>query len=195
MWSILKEIITSPAGSFGFVAALLIFVGWVIHYVTKKMERIDSDHDTLTKSTEKIEKFIDEIRKDLSYLKGVVDYKNDLAQSHSPVSLTKKGKDVSEEIGAESIIANNWSKIKSSIEMDANNKNAYDIQQYCMETSAVEPEKFFKEEDLNRLKLFAFKNGKSFQYYSVVLAILIRDRYFLEKRIDTNDVDRHKPTN
>lgn len=192
-WSIIREILASPAGSFAFVFGLLCFSGWLIHYVTKKTTSINTEHSTLKESTKKIESFIDELRKDMAYIKGTIELKNDLAQSHSPVSLTQKGKEVCDEIGAEEIVANNWSKIKNTLNNEVHNKNAYDIQQYCIETAAVEPEKFFNNTDLEKIKLFAFKKGKSFQYFSMVFAIIIRDKFFAEKGIDTNDVDKHDP--
>ena len=72
-------------------------------------------------------------------------------------------------------------------------KNAYDIQQYCIETAAVEPEKFFAKADLDKLKQFAFNQGNPFQYYSSMFGIIIRDKYLQIKGISISEVDINDP--
>lgn len=93
MFDILRDIFSSPAGSFGFVAGLIILGGWVIYYVTKFKTTLDVKHESLEKSTAKIIGNIDEIRKDVAFLRGsmeILTKNNDkLTQRNSPISLTE----------------------------------------------------------------------------------------------------------
>ena len=196
-YTLIRDILTSPTGSFGFVVAILGLAFWLVHFVTKKTTHIASDHSVLTKSIVKVETTIDDMRKDLSYLKGTIDVirkdSKPLSQSFSPVSLTDFGKQIAEELQATNIISKNWDKIYKILEHEICNKNAYDIQEYCKETAAVQPEKFFNFEDLNKIKDFAFKQGNNLQYYSIIFALLIRDKYFEVKGINLDDIDKHTP--
>lgn len=92
MIDLIKDILTSPAGSFGFVFGILILAFWLVHYVTEKITIITSKHNELvddcknleernTKALEKsedsiykrfeiIESKIDDIRRDIAYLRG-----------------------------------------------------------------------------------------------------------------------------
>ncbi len=205
----IKLILGSPFGSFGFIVSVLLGCGWLIHYVTKKTTQFTSKHDSLkdnvnningslSGSITKIDNHIDEIRRDLSYLKGSIDiFKRDspsVAKSHSPVSLTEIGEQLKAELKAEEVIKRNWEKIFADLEKNICNKNAYDIQQYCLEMSAVEPERFLGKLDLDNLKQFAYQKGNLLQYYSPIFGIIIRDKYLEIKGINVSDVDLHDPT-
>ncbi len=212
MIQLIRDILTSDAGSFPFVFALMILAFWLVHWVTKKVTTINSEHSELTKTTTKIDTHIDEVRKDLSFLKGVINNNdvdemrkdlsylkgsfdiirsgaNPLTKSKSPISLTEKGLEVAEKINARDIIANNWEKIYADLESNICDKNAYDIQEYCIETASVEPERFFDKDTLSKLKDFAYNEGRPLQYYGGMLGVLIRDKYLNIKGIDVSEVD------
>ncbi|MCR5588108.1 MAG: hypothetical protein K6F72_00670 [Bacteroidales bacterium] len=218
--SILQMLLGSPVGTFAFILSLMLGAGWLIHWVTKKVTEIKTSHEYLQKENEKtndsleihaqktesklehhaekIDRAMDEIRRDISFLKSAFDiYKTNppspLAQSHSPVSLTKKGEEVSEELGAEEMIAKNWDKIYKALEEDVCDKNAYDIQQYCMETSTVELEKFLDPESIEKIKLYAYKAGMPMAYYAPIFGIPIRDKYLERKGISVEEVDKNDP--
>lgn len=197
MFDLFKEILKSPAGSFGIVVAMFGLAFWLTHYVTKKITEITSEHGILSKNVLGIEHHVDEIRRDLSYLKGTVDTirsgSSPLTQAHSPISLTEKGREVAEELKAESIVARNWTKIFNDLEQNIKDKNAYDVQVYCMETAAVQPENFFDKSALDFIKEIAYKQGNSFQYYSGVFGVLIRDKYLSLKGIDKDEIDINNP--
>jgi len=209
MIDLIKQILGSQAGSLGFVFGIMFLGGWLIHFVTKKTTLIDSDHNMLretnkrieqnfTEAASKIERNVDETRRDLVYLKGTIDIliagSKPLTQSKSPISLTEYGLEISAKLKADEIIAKNWEKIFKVLEENICDKNAYDIQTYCMEAVAVEPEKFFDKQSLDGIKLYAFKEGKSFQYYSGVFSVLIRDKYLQIKNIDISEVDANDPS-
>ena len=72
MIDILEKIFSNPFGSAGFVFAVLVSIGWTIFFLTKHITKIRCSHNTLKKSTDKMESNIDEIRKDLKYCCEVV---------------------------------------------------------------------------------------------------------------------------
>lgn len=192
-----KLILSSPAGSFAFIVGIMLLGGWLIYWVTKSVTKINAEHGHFNESVKKMDTNIDDIRKDLSYLKGSIDIirsgANPLTQSNSPITLTKKGEEIAEEINANEIIAQNWDKIYSNLESEICDKNAYDIQEYCIETASVEPELFFDKVTLSKLKTFAYNQGRPLQYYSGMLGVLIRDKYLKIKKIDVSEIDQHDP--
>ncbi len=62
-------------------------------------------------------------------------------------------------LGIYEMFDNNWMRIKFLIEENAQSKNPYDIQQFCIEQAVVFPEKFLKEEELAKIKLDAYNLG------------------------------------
>ena len=209
--SLFERVLTSPAGSFSFVFALLVLAGWLIFWVTKKITTIQVSHKQIEKDNEKtcnkvenhaekMDKHMDEIRKDISYLKAMIDVykispKDALAQSHSPVSLTDKGNEVATQINADEMIAGNWEKIFATLEANINGKNAYDIQEYCLQTATIELDKFLDNTSIDKLKQFAYREGRPLAYYAPVFGIKIRDKYLSIKGISVEEVDKHDPNN
>lgn len=195
MWDIIKTIITSPAGSFAFVAGFLYLCGWLVYKVTKAT----TEWNDKQKGIDKLERRVEDISTNLQYIKATLEVmKNNppelnLTQAHSPVTLTKIGQDVANEIGARRIIADNWQKIQDCIDTADLGSNAYDIQQFCIETASIALEKFFSEEDIIKIKEFAFNNGKTLAYYGGMFGVLIRDKYFESKHIPIEEVDRNAP--
>ena len=58
------------------VAATVVIIGlalWLTHYVTKKVTEIRGGHSSLSATSETIKNDFNEIRKDISYLKGSVE--------------------------------------------------------------------------------------------------------------------------
>ena len=120
----------SPAGSFGSVFALFALAFWLVHWITKKVTSIENSHGNLKDSNdktntkidslcEKQDKNMEEIRKDIAFLKAMADiFKSNpahqIAQSHSPISLTEYGNAVALELDADNSIERNWEKIKTS---------------------------------------------------------------------------------
>lgn len=192
MWAVIKTILTSPFGSFAFVFALLCTAFWLVHYITKFIERLNSK----TERVEKLENNIDSIKGDLHYIKATLNviqanYSN-LTQSHSPVSLTPKGKEVAQKMGIDEMIAENWDKIYDVIEKRSFN-NAYDIQQFCIETATVNLDEFFSPSDVNKIKTFAYNEGHQIAYYGSMIGVILRDKYFESKGISVSEVDDNDP--
>jgi len=141
---------------------------------------------------------VGEVKNDLSYLRGGFEmFKKGIspvAQSLSPIGLTPIGIEKSKIINAEEMVARNWEKIYENLEQNIKSKNAYDIQQYCMDTAAVHPDKFLSDSDIDSLKMLAYREGNPLMYYSPVFGIPIRDKYLSIKGIDISDVDKNDPS-
>lgn len=209
--NLLRDVLGSPIGSFAWILGVMILGGWLIYYVTKHVtkfkcdrEDIGTKHVEIKGSIEKVKDKLDEkleaINRDISFIKGSLDVirttgvSNDTVASHSPISLTPTGKDIANELGLEGIIASNWDKIYSYLENNGMNaKNAYDIQQFCMETATISLDNFFSEKDINKIKTFAFEKGKLLAYYGPMIGVMIRDAYFKHKGINPLEVDKHTP--
>ncbi len=158
-------------------------------YVTSNLER----------RTDKIEGYIDEIRKDISFLKGALDIvkkanKNTLMQAHSPISLTEKGNEVSKELAVDDMLTRNWEVVYNLLEKEIKDKNPYDIQQSCIEELTVAPDKYLLPEDLLKVKNYAYNTGEPLALYTRLIAIVLRDRYFIAKGIEIADIDVHDPS-
>jgi len=57
----------------------------------------------------------------------------------------------------------------------------------------LQPNKFFAESDVLLIKELAYKKGLALMTYTNILGVLIRDKYFRQKGIDIDDVDKHAP--
>jgi len=92
------------------------------------------------------------------------------------------------------MVANNWGHIYDFICSKMSQGNAYDIQQFCIDTATISLEKFFLPEDLAKVKLYAYNNGNPIEYYGSMIGVIIRDKYFEIKGIDVTEVDRCAPS-
>jgi hypothetical protein len=210
MTDLLKDILLSPFGSFASVFSLFTAAFWLVHWITKKVteirtsqEKIESSVDNVYKRidnrVDKIEGHIDDIRRDISFLKAVVDVsqfnsKQEVAQRKSPISLTEIGHKIAEELKAEDMLGRNWDRIFDNLETNINDKNAYDIQQYCIETATIDLGAFIEKSDVDTVKKTAYKDGRPLAFYAPIFGVLIRDKYLNQKGIDISEVDKHDPS-
>lgn len=190
----LKDILTSNGGAFAVVVAILAAVGYALVQVTKWQCEMKS----ATERTKKVEDNLDGIKTDIHYIKGTLDVlkanmPNALTQAHSPVSLTLRGQEQAEKMGVYDLVAENWDKIIKYIDANVASKNAYDIQQFCIERASISPEMFFAPEDVAKIKNFAFNNGQPLAYYGGMIGVIIRDKYFAMKGIPLAQVDENDP--
>lgn len=116
-----------------------------------------------------------------------------LTATHSPISLTEAGKVVAEEIKIKEAVDANKDNILKYIDENSESMNAYDIQQLCIETASIALDRFFLNEDIDRIKTHAFQNGNPLSVYGRLIGVLIRDIYFDERKIDIEEVDKHDP--
>jgi hypothetical protein len=196
MLDLLREVFKSDAGSFGFIFALVCLIIYGVYKITKFTTKIETEHGTLSNRVDRIESNIDEIRKDLAFVRGNVDaaiaIKDTLTKKKSPISLTDDGIKLVNEYNFENILARNWEQILKSTN-DVETKNPYDLQEYFIETAYLEPSKFFSKDDVDELKTVSYKTGFAFMSIARVMGILIRDAYFKQKGIAIEEVDKNTP--
>ena len=193
-FELLKDILGSPAGSFGFVVFILLLIGWIIHKITVFI----TVWNVKEKGLDKLESKVDILSSDIVYIKTQLTMLNtnatgSLVQSHSPISLTEMGRTIAEKMNIEAIIARNWDNIYNYIDARVQSKNAYDIQQFCIESATIALDKLFSKEDLDYIKIFAYNEGKPLGFYGGMIGVLIRDKYFEQKGINTKSIDDFDP--
>lgn len=204
MVDVIKQIFLSPFGSFGSVFALFALAFYLVHWITKKITKMNVEHDAicadhakiqgrLEKTIEKSDSKFDSIRSDIAIIKASLQVGNPLTQSHSPIGLSKKGELVADELKVQEKIQKNWERIEPLISKGTISKNAYDIQQFCIEQTMVNPENFFDAASLLEFKNYAFNKGNNLSIYLNMIGIMIRDEYFNRKGIDKAEVDEHDP--
>ena len=112
-----------------------------------------------------------------------------LTQSHSPISLTEKGRSIADSLGLGDIINKNWDKISALIKDE---KNPYDIQMEFITRLILDYEECLDHDSVEKIKMDAFMRGIPLQDFMRMAGIISRDRYFAEHGIDVSEVDRHR---
>lgn len=111
-------------------------------------------------------------------------------QSHSPISLTEKGKKIAEALGLDKVLEKNWSSMESIIDDE---KNPYDIQMEFISRFILDSEKYIDADSLNAIKNDAYLSGIPLIDYMRMLGVMARDRYFAEHSINISEVDENDP--
>jgi uncharacterized protein YajQ (UPF0234 family) len=153
---------------------------------TEKFKAHDCKIDEAGKNTERLIRL--ETKMDLVYMNTA---KNPLVQSHSPISLTKLGEDVSSNIKAAEILKNHYVQLKKIME-HAQPKTAYDIQEQAMRIARESLDDLLNEDELVTVKDEAFKHGVPLEDVLVVIGILLRNEYLREKGIPISEIDKTK---
>lgn len=79
------------------------------------------------------------------------------------------------------------------IDVNSESKNAYDIQELCVDTASMSLEKMFLQDGVNLVKTYAFNNGTYLSSYGRLIGVIVRDRYFEAKGINKDEVDQYDP--
>ncbi len=111
-------------------------------------------------------------------------------KQNSPLRITPKGEEVVKKLGMDKMFANNWERIRRLIDAEVEEKNAYDINEFCIKYAVVYPEKFLQPAEIAVLKDDAYQQGMALMDYMKILAVMARDAYFRENGIKTEDADR-----
>jgi len=185
----LKEIFTSPAGSFASVLAFLLFILWLAVKAGKIIERF--------KIVDKLETAIDKIKDDISeikaFMKVFLEKSSEFTQTSSPRNLNEKGHEISDKINAKVIIKSQWSQIEKDVKLNLKETdNPYTIQQACFDVGK-HYSKYTTPEQFDMIKRIAFNEGHNLYDYDILFGIEIRDRYFTEHKINVREVDIHDP--
>ena len=189
VWTLIKEILGSPGGSFASVAsvAFLVILGSVkLGGIIEKYKVVD-----------KLDGAIDNIRQDIASIKGFMETirnrNTGFAQRNSPISLTDSGKEVSKSINAEKIISLKWDSILKTIKTRIkDDDNPYTIQEVCFNIGK-NYSTIASPDDMNMIKNIAFKEGRELFDYDIIFGIEIRDKYFKDCDIKVSEIDNHDP--
>lgn len=188
---------------------LAVYVGWWLSKFRKDIDNLPcKDHQKLIDNHDRKlsedASLLHRIEGELSVLKGFgnsIDNMNrtlqmlaagmastsSLTQSHSPISLTDKGKKIAEELRLSDIINSNWDKISSIISGEI---NPYDIQMEFITQLISNYDKYLDSQSMDIIKKDAFMRGIPLIDYLRMIAIMSRDRYFSEHSIDIAEVDK-----
>lgn len=146
-------------------------------------------HDTAVSRIETSIEFLTKEIRDAMTIFQQQNIKTDgFTQTHSPLSITKQGWEMVERLGVKKMFDENWPRVKELIDNGVADKNAYDIDDFCLKQAVVFPDKFLTEDNLSVLKDDAFKRGLTLTSYMKVIAVMARDEYFKEKGINIEDI-------
>lgn len=163
-----------------------------VHDKTKEYDKKSADCEkrfVMIEERKADSKIVDDIRMDISLMRMALtaalsgDAAGTIIQSHSPMSLNEAGKKLAAEMNIDGRIEKNWAKIQLLLNNNTGPKTPYDIQQFCIDTARVYPERFLSDEDIDFLKDYAYDNGKPLAYYGEMIGVIIRDRYFEQEGI------------
>lgn len=174
----------------------IVFVSIWCYKVYSKVKKIDDlpcdkHHDKMAmhdNAVTRIETAIIYLTKEIDNAMVIFQQQNiktdGFTQTHSPLSITEHGWKMVERLGLKKMFDDNWPRIKALIDDGVADKNAYDIDDFCIKTAVVFPEKFLSEGNIAVLKDDAFKNGLTLTAYMKVVAVMARDRYFKESGME-----------
>ena len=134
---------------------------------------------------------LDNVNRSLQILAAGGAVRSNLTQSHSPISLSDKGRVIANEIKLHDIVDANWDSISSVI---TDQKNPYDIQMEFIMRLIIDNEQLIDPQSLDLIKTDAFMRGIPLIEYMRMAGIIARDRFFKEHGIDIADIDRHTPS-
>lgn len=143
----------------------------------EKLEEHGLAVQSLKTSIEYLNKNLERINSQLSNSNAA------FTQQHSPLSITQRGWEVVRKLGMEKMFTDNWPRIRQMIDTDVKSKNAYDINEYCIQHAVVYPEKFLRQDEIDVLKNDAYTQGLALMDYMKIIAVMARDKYFEENNI------------
>lgn len=173
--------------------AILALAFWAIYKIAKMITLFNGFKEERTE----IKTDLTDIKNNVAKTTATVDllYQSHLStvKSHSPLSLTEKGKEISDALKLEEKVANHWSEIKNKIE-EKNPSNPYDIQTASLGMARDCFEAIFTNEERNEIKQHAFKIGLNILEFFPIIGIIARDKLLSERGINLSEVDKHNPT-
>ncbi len=179
MLEIFQSILSSPAGSFGFVFGVLAITYFVVYKAGKLVHKFEGFG--------KLESSIDVIKIDVlsikAFINGLKLENNKFSVRNSPIKLSDEGKEVASSIQAESLVSKNWNVLDKEIKSNTSEtNNPYVIQEYCFEIGKNFSH-YLNEPEMDYIKKYAFNEGHNIENYDVIFGVIIRDKYFKEHTI------------
>jgi len=151
---------------------------------SKQIDRIDYKIDLQTKRFDNLDYKFDVLK---TTVDGAIS-KGGFSKRRSPWELTDLGIKLAKDNNFYDMIDRAWDKISEELK-SLETINPYDLQNRSInipfeDAVTQSPPKFFSEDDINRLKILAYKTDADLWESTRVIGILIRDRYFSENGID-----------
>ena len=116
------------------------------------------------------------------------------SNSQSPIGLTAIGMKYYNELEIEKIINTHWEEwseqIYHALSSVSSSATAYDVQKVCFDIFNKFASKI-SEEELNKIKDHAFKNGVDLILYDSLFQVPVRDRMLAELNLSVDDIDKH----
>ena len=119
---------------------------------------------------------------------------NPFAQSHSPISLTNDGNEISKKMNVEATIARLYPNLIDLVNKKSP-QTAYDIQECAFAVTRDTLFSWLSNAEINLLKNEAFDKGMSIDSFSIIYGVVLRDQIFRDRNISVADVDLHDPNN
>lgn len=174
-------------GGWGYFATAI--GGYLFHKFRIHFKEVDSLKQGLAKFGEKLAEIEKNIASILAIISGP---RSDLATNQSPLSLTKRGKEIGGSIDAKNIADKHIEKYKEAY-TDWEDMNAYHIQQTCVDFAMNELADLLTDQEKKPLEDAAYQHGIDLLSIFWVIGIVMRDKVLKERRIDLGEVDKHDP--
>lgn len=168
------------------LSVLVVFATYRLGGLMQKFTHQDDKIKGLSTLSEKVIKI--ETKIDLIYQNT---NRNSPIMSHSPISLTTIGLEISADIKAESILEKYAPRLISEVEKE-NPKNAYDIQMASMSVAKNSMIKLLNEAELISVKQEAYNKGIIVEDVMSVFGVLLRNKILTIKGLPISDVDLHE---
>lgn len=143
----------------------------------------------LEKDVKEVRDEVKEIRDKAIACETSLKEREPLKKSKSPVSLTDRGQRVLKDSTSQIFVDDNYAELKSLVEAKGP-QTAYDIQELSHNVALG----LRTDARINPIKDYAFKEGLGLDEILDILGIYLRDKILSERGINTNDIDKHDPT-
>ncbi len=154
-----------------------------------KLEKHGLEVQSLKTSIEYLNKNLDRLNTSISNSGAT------FTQQHSPLRISPLGWEVVKKLGIDGMFQRNWARIKNTIDSELEQKNAYDINEYCIKQAVVYPEKFLQLAEIAVLKDDAYLRGMALMDYMKIVAVMARDKYFEEVGITFDEGEKNEDSN
>lgn len=192
MQEVFLKLVEQLNGAIFTLFLILLLAFWAIFRIGRLVETFGLFKE---KNTD-LDKHVSTMKDSLSAIKATTDllYQAHLStvKSHSPISLTEKGTDISNTLKIEEKVSTHWNAIKKAIDK-RNPSNPYDIQVVAMDMAQKCFDAVFSEEEKNEVKVYAYNSGINLLEIYPIIGVIVRDRYLAEKGFSASEVDKHAP--
>ncbi len=189
MIQILLGIIQQLNSSVFVLLGILVVTGILLFKVGKWSEKFLTHEKKIDKVESLSEKVIElKTKVELIYQNT---NPNRLIEARSPISLTSKGRELSDTIRANEILNKHLVPLEERVNSE-NPKNAYDIQMSSLKVAKEQLISMLDEEDLNLIKDTAYQNGLIVDDLMGIFGVLLRNHILNKKGLPIADIDRHQ---